>query len=250
MKFEKRSHYSGFLNREMEFNVYGHAGKPVIVFPSSGGSQDEYGDFGMIDSIRNYIDRGIIKVYTPNSVDSESWFSNKHYHDMGNFHNLYDSYIIHELLPLIRYESNWQGKIIATGCSMGGFHSVNFALRHPDVFDTTIALSGVYDARFFTGEYRGDLAVYINSPIDYLYNNNDEWFLNQYRNNNFIVCVGQGAWEEPHIQETRRLQKAFNDKNIPGWFDFWGYDVDHDWNWWKIQMPYFLNILEQNGKLI
>ncbi|NLB08307.1 MAG: esterase, partial [Clostridiales bacterium] len=22
--------------------------------------------------------------------------------------------------------------------------------------------------------------------------------------------------------------------------DYWGYDVHHDWPWWRIQMPYFL----------
>ncbi|NLA78652.1 MAG: transposase, partial [Erysipelothrix sp.] len=33
MYFESRSHYSGHLNREMYFNVYGHAGKPMVVFP-------------------------------------------------------------------------------------------------------------------------------------------------------------------------------------------------------------------------
>ena len=42
MHFESRSHWSGELGREMYFNVYGHAGKPIIVFPSSGGNQNEY----------------------------------------------------------------------------------------------------------------------------------------------------------------------------------------------------------------
>ena len=37
MHFESRSHWSGELGREMYFNVYGHTGKPIIVFPSSGG---------------------------------------------------------------------------------------------------------------------------------------------------------------------------------------------------------------------
>lgn len=250
MKFERRSHYSGSLGREMYFNVYGHAGKPIIVFPSSGGSQNEYADFGMIDACRSFIDRGLVTFYTPDSVDSESWFATyKSAHDMANFHNQYDSYIIHELVPLIRYESGWHGPLGATGCSMGGFHTVNFALRHPDVFDLSIALSGVYDARFFTGEYYGDPAVYYNSPIDYLWNQNDAWFLDHYRQNSFIICVGQGAWEEPHIADTHRLELAFQAKNIPAWFDFWGHDAAHDWDWWRQQMPYFLFHLETQGKL-
>lgn len=250
MHFERRSHYSGSLNREMDFNVYGHAGKPVIVFPSSGGSHNEYADFGMIDAIKDFIDRGIIRVYTPNSVDSESWFSeNKSPHDMAYFHNLYDNYIVSEFVPLIRHENNWQGNMIATGCSMGGFHTINFALRHPDLFDTAIALSGVYDARFFTGEFHGDQEVYHNSPIDYLWNTHDFYRLENYRHNDYIVCVGQGAWEEPHISDTKRLEEAFNAKGIPGWFAYWGYDVDHDWPWWRVQMPYFLGQLEEQGKL-
>ncbi|MCW6652236.1 alpha/beta hydrolase-fold protein [Aerococcaceae bacterium NML210727] len=250
MKFEKRSHYSGSLGREMYFNVYGHAGKPIIVFPSSGGSQNEYADFGMIEACRSFIDRGLVRFYTPDSVDAESWFAkHKSPYDMANFHNQYDSYIIHELVPLIRHETGWQGALCATGCSMGGFHTINFALRHPDVFDLSIALSGVYDARFFTGEFYGDPTVYFNSPIDYLWNQNDDWFLERYRQNDFIICVGQGAWEEPHVADTHRLELAFNTKGIPAWFDFWGHDVAHDWDWWRQQMPYYLYHLETQGKL-
>lgn len=248
MHFERRSHWSGELGREMHFNVYGHAGKPVIVFPSSGGNQNEYGNFGMIEACKSFIDRGLIKFYTPDSYDSESWLATwKSGHDMALAHNAYDRYIVHELVPLIRHESHWNGAMIATGCSMGAFHSVNFALRHPDLFDTTIALSGVYDARFFTGDFWNDQQIYFNSPIDNLWGQNDDWFLNRYRQNHFIVAVGQGAWEADHIRDTARLHEAFLAKNIPAWFDFWGFNVDHDWPWWRVQMPFFLSKLEEQG---
>lgn len=250
MHFERRSHYSGHLNREMYFNVYGHAGKPIIVFPSSGGSQNEYADFGMIEACQSFIDRGLVRFYTPDSVDNESWLAtDRSAHDMAETHNRYDEYIVNELVTLIRYEANWEGPMIATGCSMGGFHTVNFALRHPDLFDISIALSGVADARFFTGEYGGDQAVYFNSPVDYLPNLNDSWFIDQYRNNTFVVAVGQGNWEGPHIEATRKLQAIFADKGIPGWFDYWGHDVPHDWESWRDQMPYFLGALEGQGKI-
>ena len=248
MHFESRSQWSGELGREMYFNVYGHAGKPVIVFPSSGGNQHEYANFGMIDACRSFIERGILRFYTPDSIDRESWYAEgKSAHDKALAHNAYDRYIIHELVALIRHENSWGGPMLATGCSMGAYHTVNFSLRHPDLFDTAIALSGVYDARFFTGEFGGDLPIYYNSPIDYLYNQNDEWFLEKYRRNHYIVCVGQGSWEAPHIADTQRLQAAFNAKGIPAWFDYWGHDVAHDWPWWKIQMPFFLNKLEEQG---
>ena len=250
MHFENRSQWSGELGREMYFNVYGHAGKPIIVFPSSGGSQNEYGDFGMIEACQEFIDRGLVKFYTPDSLDNESWLcEGKSPHDMALAHEAYDRYIVNELVPLIRYESDWQGPMMATGCSMGAFHAINLALRHPDLFDIAVAQSGVYDVRFFTGEYNGDPAVYYNSPLDYLWNQDDPWFLERYRQNAYIVSVGQGDWEAPHISDTMRLEDAFSSKGIPGWFDYWGNDVAHDWPWWRQQMPYFLGKLEEDGRI-
>lgn len=249
MKFEQRSQYSGYLNREMYFNVYGHAGKPVIVFPSSEGTKDDYADYGMIDSIREFIDKGKIKVYTPSTIDSESWFSNSNQEHMAYMHNLYENYIIHELVPLIKYENDYDFGYIATGCSMGGFHSINFALKHPDIFDITIALSGVYDARFFTKSWDICRDMYYNSPIDYLSNMSDSWFFDRFRRNVFVISTGQGPWEESHIIETQRLEEIFRMKQIPAWFDYWGEDVAHDWPWWRKQIYHFMKNLEINGKI-
>ncbi|MDO4435633.1 MAG: alpha/beta hydrolase-fold protein [Cardiobacteriaceae bacterium] len=248
MNTQQRSHWSGELGQEMPFNVYGHGGKAVLVFPSSGGNQYEYGAFGMIEACRSWIDRGLLTFYCPDSYDQQSWLSkHKLAHDMAQAHAAYDRYIVNELVPLIRHESPEKQGIIATGCSMGAFHTINFALRHPFIFDIAIALSGVYDARFFTQEYHGDQAVYYHSPADYLWHQHDDATLQQYRRNHYIIAVGQGAWEEEHIAATQKLQSAFEAKSIPAWFDYWGHDVDHDWPWWKVQMPYFLTKLEEQG---
>ena len=56
MNIEHLSHWSGQLNREMYVNRYGHAGIPVVVFASSGGSHNEYYDFGMIDACARFIE--------------------------------------------------------------------------------------------------------------------------------------------------------------------------------------------------
>ena len=91
-------------------------------------------------------------------------------------------------------------------------------------FDTVIALSGLYDVRYFFGDYH-DRNVYENSPIDYLWNQNDGWFLDKYRSGNIIVAVGQGKWEEVSIRDTRKIEEVLRFKNIPAWIDFWGPDV-------------------------
>lgn len=59
MHIEHLSHWSGHLNREMYVNRYGHGGIPVVVFASSGGSHNEYYDFGMIDACASFIEEGV-----------------------------------------------------------------------------------------------------------------------------------------------------------------------------------------------
>ena len=37
MEIRYYKHYSSHLNRDMEFKVYGHSGKPVLFIPCQGG---------------------------------------------------------------------------------------------------------------------------------------------------------------------------------------------------------------------
>ncbi|HBG67427.1 MAG TPA: esterase, partial [Kandleria vitulina] len=43
--------YSQCLERDMEFKVYGHAGRPILVFPSQDGRFYDFEDQGMVDTI-------------------------------------------------------------------------------------------------------------------------------------------------------------------------------------------------------
>jgi len=249
MQIEYHHHYSSFLNREMEFKVYGHAGKPVLVFPSSGGRFFEYEDFGMVEACKEFIDSGKIRLFTPDSIDSQSWLdtgaSSGH---KAYMHGLYEQYVIHELIPTVKHQFGWFDPMGTTGCSMGGYHALNFYLKHPDVFDITIAQSGIYDVRFFTGGNMDD-GVYFNSPVDYLSQMSDSWFLDQYRQGSIIISSGQGRWEDDTIRDTHGMAHILHEKSIPAWVDFWGHDVDHDWTWWRIQMPYYLSHLADAGKI-
>ena len=161
MHIEHLSHWSGHLNREMYLNRYGHAGIPVVVFASSGGSHNEYYDFGMIDACASFIEEGRVQFFTLSSVDSESWLATwKNGHDQAEMHRAYERYVIEEAIPFIKHKTGWFDGMMTTGCSMGAYHALNFFLQHPDVFTKVIALSGVYDARFFVGDYYNDDAIY------------------------------------------------------------------------------------------
>ena len=52
MKIEYHKYWSSNLNQDMEFKVYGHAGKPVIVFPAQAGRFYEFEDFQMVEAVR------------------------------------------------------------------------------------------------------------------------------------------------------------------------------------------------------
>lgn len=232
--------WSRNLGQEMELKVYGHAGKPVVVFPSSGGRFFEYEDFGMVEACSPFIAAGAVTLFTLDSVDRQSWLNEgEHPAARARRHNDYDRYVMEEAAPFIRGVLPGASGFLATGCSMGGYHAANFFFRHPDVFDTVIALSGVYRLNRFIGEYM-DANVYFNSPLDYLPNLSDPWYLDRYRRSRIVACVGQGAWEEEMVADTRDLQAVLAAKEVPAWIDFWGYDVAHDWPWWRRQIPYFL----------
>ena len=76
-----------------------------------------------------------------------------------------------------------------------------------------------------------------------LYLDNLPWnhhYLDLYNRQKSLVVVGQGAWEEDLLASTREMDRIFHNLDVPAWVDYWGYDVAHDWPWWRRQLPYFM----------
>ena len=57
--------YSSELHRDMELLIFGHAGTPLLVFPTSQGRFFEYEDRGMIGALAPKIDAGEVQVFCP-----------------------------------------------------------------------------------------------------------------------------------------------------------------------------------------
>ena len=95
MKIEYRRWWSRNLGQDMELKVYGHAGKPVVVFPSSGGRFYEYEDFGMVEACRPFIEAGAVTLFTLDSVDRQSWLNEGvPPGERARRHNEYDRYVV------------------------------------------------------------------------------------------------------------------------------------------------------------
>ncbi|MDR0848256.1 MAG: hypothetical protein LBN10_04310 [Propionibacteriaceae bacterium] len=244
MQIEYRRRFSSALGRDMEYKVYGHRGKPVLVFPTSEGRFYQWEDFGMIDALDDFIEQGKVQLWTVDGIDSETFFSTSWDRQAAmRRQESYFAYLDQELVPSILGESRDANggtpqELLVTGASMGAFHAANFFFRFPWNIDTVVGLSGVYSTRYFFGEDR-PVEIYLNSPTDYLPNNSDPAYLDKFRASRLIFCCGQGAWEDEMIEETRVLERVLAEKGIPAWVDFWGTDVNHDWDWWRTQIVYF-----------
>lgn len=238
--------YSSILCRDNYVQVYGHAGRPVLFIPCQDGHSCDFENFHMTDVLASRIESGELTVFTIDTIDQETW-SDK-YTDpayRSGLHERWMNYIFDELAPAIYERTSDDRGILVFGCSMGATHAVNLYLRRPDIFTGLLALSGIYSADYGFGGYR-DEAVYFNSPVEYMRNLPEGHpYIEIFNRQRAVICVGQGAWEQP--ETTRELDAICSSKGINIWFDYWGYDVNHDWDWWYKQTEYFMPYLMDEG---
>ena len=240
--------YSHALGRDMECKIYGHAGRPVLYIPCQDGHYYDFENFKMAEVWSPWIESGQIMVCSIDTIDAETW-SNKGgdpYWRIRRFEQ-WINYITDEVVPFLRNIANerngWTGHpgVMVAGCSLGATHAVNLFYRRPDLFDRLMALSGIYTADYGFDGYMDEM-VYRNSPVHYLPNMvKTHPFIELYNQKKSVICCGQGAWEMPDT--TRYLQSVLADKGINTWVDFWGYDCNHDWDWWYKQAVYYLPYL-------
>ena len=245
MEMQYFKEYSQALGRDMECTVYGHAGRPVLFIPCQDGKHGDFAGFQMTDTWAPWIESGKVMVFAIDTIDLESW-SDKNgdpYWRIRRYEQ-WIRYITDEMVPFIRAMANqrngWDGYpgIITFGCSLGATHAANLYFRFPEIFDGTLAISGIFTAEYGFGNYM-DEVVYQNSTVHYLANMPaDHPYIQRYNRNKGIICVGQGAWEQP--ETAIRVRDICREKGINFWVDLWGHDVNHDWPWWHKMVPYFL----------
>jgi len=235
------------IGRPSEMLVFGTRGKPMLAFPSSSGRFFDFENFGMIEQIASYIDGGKVQVYCVDGLNHESWFAQIPPAHKARRANDYDWAIANEVVPFIISDGHPGAGILCSGVSFGAYHTANFMLRHPELVDIGIALSGNYSIAFAVGDFRND-DVYYNDPLMFVPGLAGSGFLDNLRRDLLILCAGQGPWEEWNA-EARALSTVLNDKGVPHLLDLWGFDVEHDWPWWKKQILHFLGKLDRAGFL-
>jgi esterase/lipase superfamily enzyme len=238
MNRELTSWYSPALNRDMPIAAYGHYGFALLMIPTAAADYLEYERFRLIEAMGPLLDAGKVKLYSINSINTESWLNN----DMEPAHkairhNQFNDYVFNEVIPYIRNHSSPETPILTTGASFGALHAMNLFLKRPDLLKGVISMSGVYDLTEYSKGFF-DEQVYFNSPIHYIPNLEDHNTLEQHRSGKIIIATGSGAHEDP--EANRRFSGVLHSKSIPHELEVWGEDIGHDWPTWRKMLPHFL----------
>src|SRR5687768_9551220 len=106
MNREYHKWYSPTLGRNMELLVFGHSGKPVLLFPTRTARFYDYENWKVIHAIADKIKSGLLQIYCVDSIDIESFYNIKiHPSQRIKRHIEYEKYIMREVLPLIWYKN-------------------------------------------------------------------------------------------------------------------------------------------------
>jgi len=242
MNREYHKWFSPRLQRDMELLVFGHSGRAVIFFPTRMARFYDYENWGIVNSLKNKIDRGEIQLFCVDSIDGESFYNPYVSAHARIFRHLqYEDYLLHEVMPLIR-SKNSGGYIMAAGCSMGAYHAVNFVMKYPWLFKKTVGISGRYDLTKSPGEFRDLLDgehsenVYFNMPAQYIPNLNDEYLLGAVRNLEVTLAVGE---TDPFLPGNQEFSNILWNKGISNNFYIWGSNA-HRPHYWRQMVPYYL----------
>jgi esterase/lipase superfamily enzyme len=236
MNREYHRWFSPSLGREMELLVFGHGGARMLVFPTSKGKFYEWEDRGMMAALGHGLENGHLQIYCVDSVDEESWYAfHKHPADRAWRHVQYENYLLYEVLPLAS-SKNPTPYLIVAGASFGAYHAMNFALRHPDITNRVISMSGMFNIERWLGSYRDD-NIYYNCPCLFMPNEFDEGRLRMLRRLNIIMAVGR---EDPNFDNNRWFSEMLWGKGI--WnalrtWDGWA----HDWPWWHQMIQLYVS---------
>lgn len=233
MKREYFKWFSHRLNREMELLVFGETGTPVLFFPTRTARFFDYENWRIIDAIRPRIEQGWLQVFCVDSYDSESFYSYHHPAEKIRRHLQYESYILEEVIPFIHGRSNHQ-KILSAGCSLGGYHAVNIALRHPHFFFKVVGMSARYDLTISCDKFPDllngyfDENIYYNMPSMFLPNLNDECLLSQMKSLDVTLVVGN---EDPFLSNNQQLASALNKKQVNPKLFVWNEEAHRAYYW-------------------
>lgn len=234
--------FSNELQRDMELLVFGHAGRAVLFFPTRMARFYDYENWGVVSGLRDRLNNGELQLFCVDSIDTESFY-NKEIEPAAriNRHLQYEAYIINEVIPFI-YRENPTPNLLVAGCSMGAFHAVNIALRHPQLFTKLVAMSGRYDLSVQLEHYDdlfdgfSNQAIFLNTPQKFMADLDNEHTLNAIRQLEIILAIGE---TDPFYPGNQEFSNLLNEKHISHNLYVWD-DNAHLPRYWRQMVKIYL----------
>jgi len=237
VKEQHKCWHSPILGKDMDMLIFGESGYPVIIFPTSMGSFTQNKDFHLIEAVSWFVNNGLVKIYTPASVDNESWYNEKiHPADRVRNHVLYDRFMMEEVVKPALHETG-HSKAAFVGCSFGAYHATNFGMRHPEVTGYIINMGGAFDIKDRVKGYY-DENVYFNNPPDYLPG------LDDHRLKEIGLIFGTGT-NDMCMEANVQMSNMLNQKGVPHFLDIIQ-GAEHDWPVWREMFPKYLGMMKFN----
>ena len=226
----------------MELLVFGHAGARVLFFPTRTARFYDYENWGMLAAIKDKIDAGFLQVICVDSVDKESLYNN-HIHPAERIkrHVLYEQYVLNEVLPFT-LKNNPGSALISAGCSLGAYHAVNIALKHPHLFNKVVGMSGRYDLSqkqgVFIDLFHGyrDENIYFNMPNQYLANLTDVKIIENLKKIEIVIAIGN---EDAFLHDSKLLSEILWNKGVWHALYLWDGEAHKPRFWRKMMQIYF-----------
>jgi esterase/lipase superfamily enzyme len=242
MNREYHKWFSKSLQREMELLIFGRGGRAVLFFPTRMARFYDYENWGIVDAIRSQIDAGQVQLFCVDSIDGESFYNEQlHPYNRMERHLQYEGYLLNEVVPLIKAKNNG-GWLETAGCSMGAYHAVNLAMKHPRLFKKAVGMSGRYDLTSSPGDFKDLLdgyrneTVYLNMPGQYISNLTDCDVLDALRKLEVILAVGE---TDPFLRGNQEFSALLGNKGIPNQFHQWESNA-HRPHYWRRMVPLYI----------
>jgi len=234
--------FSNQLQCQREMLVFGHAGIPVLFFPTRMARFYDYENWKVIDALHHQLEIGLLQIFCVDSFDAESFY-NKALHPAERIqqHLRFEKYILFEVLPFIRTK-NRHPEITIAGCSLGGYHALNISLRHPWHFKKVVAMSGRYDLTvqqtYFDDLFDGftNEDIFLNMPSQYLPALKQKHSIRLLQKLDITIVIGR---EDAFLANNRQLNAVLEAKKIPHHFYIWDGEAHKAKYWREMVKLYF-----------
>ncbi len=230
-KVEHTDFYSQILKMRIKVEITGHYGFPVIMFPTAGGDYNQNSECLLNNSISNFTNKGILKLYNLETIDNKSFFA-EYLSPLEKIYNyeLYVQFLLQEYFHYIR-QIHKTHRIALAGVGFGGYHAANFALRFPDLVSHLFCLSGHFSIRDFMEDYDDDL-VYFNCPNEFI-RNDAAW---RFRHMEIVLSTSD---QDICLNQTREMVGILDEKGIACRYDEAKW-MEHGWPLWRMVFPKFI----------